>query len=629
MKKSNWIGGLLSVMVLLLVSESSGQTWLGSGDGIWTQPDSDSDWDATYSSGNAVTFDDSVTGTRTVTVDAGGVTPGNLAVGGAGDYVLTGGDIGGNGALTKSDAGTLRLEGTHSFVNGSGRSLYTSGNAGIIDISGPGALGTGSFQFGYGSSIIFSNSTAGLVTLSNDIMNGGGSQNLYLKGTPLKMTGNIQFNNSQGKIYAQNSGTNIISGTVISTGTQLFGPGNFEITGPVTGGFGLFDSGITVGIATSLGAGETILKGANGCTLYGIGGALVLTNDIALSGYGENEFYFIGTNDITFSGSISDSSGGSNRSYAMDVTNGLTVTFSGVIPGVLGSSGNYYTKWGDGLLVFSGANTYSFRTYITGGTMRADDGQGLPSDSYLSLEGGVLETSGTFDRTLAAKPANGVLGSDTFRWYTSGGFSAYGGALTVDINGGGADNLTWGSGSFVSGTLILGSAFANDVVTMVDNIDLGSGTRTVHVDDNAAVNIDRAVLSGVLSGTGGIIKSGDGTLFLNGDNLYTGSTTVNAGGIGGNGAIDGNLVLATGGRLDVMVGNTLDVDGDVDLSNTDSLHLIGSLPTDRSVILTYTGSLTGVIDSHDMGDDYGIDYSVNGEIAIYLKPPEGTVITLK
>jgi len=152
----------------------------------------------------------------------------------------------------------------------------------------------------------------------------------------------------------------------------------------------------------------------------------------------------------------------------------------------------------------------------------------------------------------------------------------------------------------------------------------------VQVDDNVAVNTDRAVLSGILSGTGSISKTGAGTLFLDGDNLYTGTTTVNAGGIGGNGSIDGNLVLATGGRLDVMVGNTLDVDGDVDLSNTNSLHLVGSLPTERSVILTYTGSLTGVIDSHDMGeDDYEVDYSVNGEIAILPKPPGGTVIIIK
>ena len=68
------------------------------------------------------------------------------------------------------------------------------------------------------------------------------------------------------------------------------------------------------------------------------------------------------------------------------------------------------------------------------------------------------------------------------------------------------------------------------MTTLVNPIALGTSVRTVQVNDNSATTADYAVMSGVLSGSGGgITKTGAGKLVLTGANTYTGATTVSAG----------------------------------------------------------------------------------------------------
>jgi autotransporter-associated beta strand protein len=192
-------------------------------------------------------------------------------------------------------------------------------------------------------------------------------------------------------------------------------------------------------------------------------------------------------------------------------------------------------KTGTRLLVLNGINTYTGTTEIQAGALRTTN---LPSGN-LKLSGGVFESSGTFNRNLGT-----IAGA--VQWTGNGGFSAYGGTLTVDIGGSGS-TLTWGSGSFVtdSGRLVFGSVYANSTVDFLNHIDMGSMMRTVEVNNGSAfVDVD---MVGDLNGTtAGLTKTGTGALRLSGDSSFSGAMIVNSGTLIVDGAISAGagVVLA-------------------------------------------------------------------------------------
>ena len=103
---------------------------------------------------------------------------------------------------------------------------------------------------------------------------------------------------------------------------------------------------------------------------------------------------------------------------------------SGVISGSAG-----IIKTGKGQLNLTATDTYTGSTTISGGVLQANLGAGLPSSSYLVLDGGVLQNNSTsFTRSLGTAQ-NGSY----FEWTgNGGGFSPSGSALTVNIGGSGA-----------------------------------------------------------------------------------------------------------------------------------------------------------------------------------------------
>ena len=137
------------------------------------------------------------------------------------------------------------------------------------------------------------------------------------------------------------------------------------------------------------------------------------------------------------------------------INNSNNYSFNGIIRDHNAGSGRILlTKSGPGTLTIFGGNiSYSGNTTIQGGALfQADNGNGLPSASYLALDGGVLQSNGatSFTRSL------GGSGS-TFEWTSNGGgFAACAGAFIVNVGGNGTPStLIWGTtvGSNIVGTL--------------------------------------------------------------------------------------------------------------------------------------------------------------------------------
>ncbi|MEI6604310.1 MAG: autotransporter-associated beta strand repeat-containing protein [Verrucomicrobiota bacterium] len=204
------------------------------------------------------------------------------------------------------------------------------------------------------------------------------------------------------------------------------------------------------------------------------------------------------------------------------------------ISGPISGDGKNLTKAGDGPLTLSGAaaNTYGGLTEVTAGTLNLN------------------KTAGT--NALAA----GGLQID------------YGATVALLAS----NQIADGASVAVNGTFALGT-FSETIANL-------SGGGAITTGDGSVLTIagaDNSIFQGVISGSGGIVKAGAGTLTLNGTNSYTGGTAINGGivqvgadnNLGGTGGIafDGGTLFFSGSFNSARAitlnsgGGTLDTDG--------------------------------------------------------------------
>lgn len=498
--------------------------------------------------------------------------------------ILVGISAGANGRLDHT-AGTAATGGGN-WMNvgaGTGTGLYNLANTSAAAGGVTGfAQGTGSMTVGgrlqigqAGSSGTVNVNTTGTLTVNA----GGGDA--FKVGEGMGGVGRLNIDSGTisiptGELWVgQGDGS---SGTLNMAGGTL-NVGNWTAIGRGTGANGSLN--LSAGIINKTGGGQFIVGDGGTANFAQTGGALNVNNEFwvgqAATG---NANYVLSAGAISVGSWVAVGRDGGTGNVQM--------------------SGGTFTKTGAGTNFIVGASGPGTMTQSAG---LVDVQQGITWVGETNNTTGTLTLSGTSEfRTGIIEM--GVNGG------TTGNLNLNGGTLrTGQIRGGnGAANVTF------NGTQIIATANEAAFVNNLDTATVAAGG--VNVDSNSfSVGIGQ-----ILSGIGGVNKSGSGTLTLSGANAYAGGTNVTGGSLvingdqtlstglvtvgngatlGGIGTSGGALAVAAGGILAPGTGaGTLSVLGatTLDPASTLSYDLLGSHQTAgggiNDLLTGITGSLT-------------------------------------
>jgi len=493
--------------------------------------------------------------------DTGTFTPGGSTVNlGGGSLTVTGGtSTTYSGGLTDTGSGTLIKgtgSGTLTLAGGSlsfGNAVVNGGKLNFGATAGTVTLGTlsGTTSFGAGANV------GGTLSQGTISVAGNGTFGT-LAGASLSITGN-------GTLTTVSSGSLTVGGT--STITTVSG-GTLNLNGATAGISTLTGSGaITLGSSTVLSVGDTASNTFSG-TISGAG-SLIKTNSgtLILSGsnsYGGGTTVSAGTLALGNATALGASSG------AVSVATGAVLDLNGM------------TLTNTNALTLNG-------TGISGGGALTNSSvapAGYAGPVTLGSAGALIGGTGTIALT-----NTGALGGAGYNLTLNGAGGSIAGSIatgtgTVTVNAGGTWILS-GASTYTGGTAVTagtlnltGSLSASSVSTSGTGIFTESAT-------------------GVIAGSGITFTQGSsGTSILAGSNTYTGTTTINAGGILqiGNGSTAGSLstssAILDNGNLTFNRNNTvtqgLDFSGSA-ITGTGSLTQAGT----GTLILTGSNSYSG------------------------------------
>lgn len=520
----------------------------------------------------------------------------NLA--GNNNSLVNSGTIGSNGgiAILLNGAGNLITLDSGSVINGS---IFSSGYRNALVLQGKGSIG-GSIGGSNGfdtidvvndswvleDSVLLSDASDALLTIG--------------KGSALTLPGTLSSKNNQtataliesgGLLQIGNGGASgEIHFPIINEGVLAFFRSDtvYELSTPISGNGILLLKGTEVS-----GESSYLLNSDNpaftGNVIIGKGARLHVNNTnpapkahvLVLDGgtlwLGSTANF---TTPILLEGNGWDESGGPYGSLRLDssaiqagsveLTGNARITaifdnYSGTISGQISDGGKGYQieKYGNGLITLSGDNTWSGGMLLSQGrlSVSADSNLGASSGTLI-FNGGLLEMTGDFvsQRALAVNAPGGAIfstGTNTF----AGGSS-------------GSGPLTLGSG-----TLILAgndTRTGNTIVYADSHLQIGSndvnnaaqGTLSGNVLNNGTLTFNRSgesSYSGVLEGSGALIKQNSGLVDLTGAGSSQGSVTVNGGTLrfspAGTFNIAGTLITAVGAQTSVSAGSQLNIQG--------------------------------------------------------------------
>ncbi|MCF3650680.1 beta strand repeat-containing protein, partial [Synoicihabitans lomoniglobus] len=455
------------------------------------------------------TYNGNITGSSNLLVNG----PGILRLGGDSDY--SGDTTISSGALLVTSDNALGTGGGGGSTSvASGASLALLGGVDLssesaIELDGTGYAGT----YGALNSFSGTNTVSSAITLTDDAT-------IQTLADSLTISGDIS--GSGQTLTINGAGTSTINGNITTGSGSLIkdDAGTLTLAGANTyTGTTTINNGTVVAVShTALGTNAAGTTVATGATLELQNGVTISGESLTVTGTGR----LLNSSDANaFSGNISGTGG-------VQVTGGVLYlggdnTFSGVASV---GSGSALVATSDNALGSGGSTT----DVASGGSLALQGGVTIASETTINLEGAGV--GGTYGALNNAAGNNEISSSITLT-----------DAATIQALD-------------ASGTLTL----SGDITAT--NHDL-----TFNGDGDTIVN------SAITTGSGGLSKTGTGTLTLSAANTFSGDITIGS----------GSVLVATaddalgsgGGSTTVQSGGTLEVNGGVDIDTETNISLAG------------------------------------------------------